>query len=84
MFYIALGKNKFLKCLGDSKLHPLLSTVQPFGLFLVSLFKYLEITEHKLALAMLKLSMEPGLANSGKVKVISMPFIRIITRNRVI
>ena len=45
---------------------------------------YLEITEHKLALAMLKLSMEPGLANSGKVKVISMPFIRIITRNRVI
>ena len=32
MFYITLGKNKFLNCLGDSELNPLLSTVQRFWL----------------------------------------------------
>lgn len=44
----------------------------------------LEITEHNLALAVLKLSIEPGLADSGKMKAISMPFLRtVIIENRV-
>lgn len=32
MLYIISGKNKFLNFLGDSKLYPLLSTVQPVWL----------------------------------------------------
>lgn len=35
-------------------------------------------TEHSLALAMCRLSMEPGLADSGTVKVISMSFLGIV------
>ena len=48
-------------------------------------FLNLEITEHNLALETLKLPMGPGLADSGTVKVISMPFLRtVILRNRVV
>lgn len=46
---------------------------------------HLQITEHSFALAVLNLHVEPGLADSGKVKVTSVLFLTIvITRNRVI
>lgn len=56
-----------------------------FSGFSVKVSLHLQVTEHSFTLAVLNLPLEPGLADTGKVKVISVLFLRIvIIRHRVI
>lgn len=56
-----------------------------FSGFSVKVSLHLHIIKHSFALAVVNLPVEPGLADSGKVQVISVLFLRIVTiRHRVI